>query len=180
MTTATTLVNERIAKRFKLYDTDRDGVIRCADLENEALSIVQAFGESESSEKGAAIRDSYLNMWDFIADTVGVDRMEPVTLQQFTDFVQEQILESGATEYFRVLLPTIEAILELADTDGNGQLSLAEFTRWLDAMGVDRNSAELAFRILDIDEDGQLNTFELREAMRMYYEGKLDAPLLGH
>jgi Ca2+-binding EF-hand superfamily protein len=179
MTTATTHASERIKQRFKLYDVDRNGTIERSDLEAEAKRIIKAFGETENSTKGRATREAYLGLWEFMADKTGVGSRGSVTLEQFTDFTQQHVLSQGAAGYARVLKPAIAAMVELADTNDDGKLNPTEFTRCLDAIGVDRSSADESFRKMDANRDGYLDTDELVNAMREYHEGRLDVPLLG-
>ena len=179
MTTATTLSNERIVQRFQLYDVNRDNVIERADLEAEAQRIIDAFGESPDSPRGSALLEAYRALWEFMAEKTGAGSTGSVNLDKFTTFTQQPILGPGSAGFARVLRPTVSAMVALVDTDGDGRVSPPEFTRWLNAIGVDRASAEQAFQVLDVNRDGQLDTDELVNAVREYHEGRLDVPLLG-
>jgi Ca2+-binding EF-hand superfamily protein len=179
MTTATTQATERIKQRFKLYDVDHNGKIERSDLEAEAKRIIKAFGENENSDKGRATREAYMGLWEYMADKTGVGSRGSVTLEQFTDFTQKHVIAQGAAGYARVLRPAITAMLQLADTDDDGKLNPSEFTKCLDAIGVDRTSADESFRKMDANRDGYVDTDELVNAMREYHEGRLDVPLLG-
>jgi len=178
MTTAT-IANERITQRFKLYDVDRDNAIERSDLEAEAQRIVQAFGESQDSPRGRAVTEAYRGLWEFMAEKTGVGSNGSINLDQFTTFVQQQIIGPGAAGFARVLRPTVSAMVDLADTDGDHQVNPPEFSRWLNAIGVDRSVAEDVFRRLDTNNDGYLSTDELVDAVRDYHEGRLDVPMLG-
>lgn len=179
MTTATTIANERITQRFRLYDVNQDNKIERSDLEAEAQRIVQAFGESPNSPRGHAVTEAYRGLWEFMAEKTGVGSSGSISLDRFTTFVQQNIIGPGAAGFARVLRPTVSAMVELADTDGDGQVNPPEFGRWLNAIGVDRSVTDSAFQSLDTNGDGYLDTDELVNAVRDYHEGRLDVPLLG-
>ncbi|RSM55163.1 signal transduction protein [Amycolatopsis sp. WAC 01376] len=178
MTTATQ-VHQRIEQRFKLYDKNNNGAIERDDLEAEANRIIKAFGEAENTPKASALKEAYSGLWEYMSQQTGAGPDGAITLEQFEQFSQRNIVAQGDAGFARVLRPTIEAIVNLVDTDGDGQVNPPEFKRWLKAIGVDASSADEAFALLDVNGNGQLDTDELVKAVRDYHAGKLDVPLLG-
>ncbi|GGR65513.1 EF-hand domain-containing protein [Streptomyces roseolus] len=102
-----------------------------------------------------------------------------LTPEQFNRIAEEHILENGGAGFNRVVKPTIQAIVELVDVDGDGQVNPAEFKSWLDAIGVSDVEPAQAFRQIDTDGDGQLSVEELVQAVRAFHLGQIDVPLLG-
>jgi Ca2+-binding EF-hand superfamily protein len=174
MTTA--VQNDRLRQRFQKWDVNRNGVVERSDYEAEAKRILQAFGEPPTSPKGRALMDAYLGMFDQMSQAVGA---EEIAEDQFVDYVESQMFEQGDAGFNRVLRPTITAIVNLCDTDGDGEVSPNEFSRWLKAVGVPESQAAQAFRKLDKDGSGNLSADELVEAVRDFHAGTLDVPLLG-
>ncbi|MFC7928976.1 EF-hand domain-containing protein [Streptomyces cinereoruber] len=119
-------------------------------------------------------------MWGFFADKADIDEQTgALTPEQFNHIAEEHVLENGGAGFGRVVTPTIRAMVELVDVDGDGQVNPAEFKSWLDAIGVrDVNPLE-AFAQIDADGDGELSVGELVEAVRAYHLGDIDVPLLG-
>ncbi|MBC6451514.1 EF-hand domain-containing protein [Actinokineospora xionganensis] len=169
----------RLKRRFELWDSNGDGTIDRTDYETEARRILKAFGEQETSPKGRALLSAYLGMWDKLASQAKVGAQGKVTLEQFTDVSEREIVEGGDAGFDRNLRPTIEAIVNMCDTDGDGEVNPAEFKRWMRAVGVDERQADSAFRQIDSNGNGQLTVEELVTAVRDYHQGVNDVPLLG-
>ncbi|GAA3167934.1 MULTISPECIES: EF-hand domain-containing protein [Streptomyces] len=167
---------ERLQKRFDLYDTDNDGQIGRADLENEARRIVEAFGEPADSPRAQLLLHAYPTLFDYLSDRAGAG--DTLTKDQFVQVAEEHVLAEGPAGFARVLLPSIHGMVQLADTDGDGQISPPEFQKWLQAINADTDAAA-AFQAVDTDGDGQLSVQEIVDAVGRYHAGELDAPLLG-
>ncbi|MEU5384355.1 EF-hand domain-containing protein [Kitasatospora cineracea] len=178
MTTSVQL--DRAQKRFDLWDVNGDGQIDRTDWEAEAKRILQAFGEAPASPAARQLSDAYLGMWSFFADKAGIDEHTgALTPEQFNHIAEEHVLENGGAGFGRVVKPTIQAMVELVDVDGDGQVNPAEFKSWLDAIGVSSVDPSEAFRQIDANGDGQLSVEELVQAVRAYHLGEIDVPLLG-
>ena len=175
MTTA--VRNDRLKQRFQKWDVNGNGYIERSDYEAEAQRIIKAFGETPTSPKARALLDAYLGMYDQMARKVGA--RQGVTEEQFIQYVESQMFEQGDAGFNRVLRPTITAIVNLCDTDGDGLVSPAEFKRWLNAVGVPATEADQAFRKLDTDGDGNLSVEELTQAVKDFHAGTSDVSLLG-
>ncbi|TDV57500.1 EF-hand domain-containing protein [Actinophytocola oryzae] len=174
MTTA--VQNDRLRQRFQKWDVNGNGVIERSDYEAEALRILQAFGEPPSSPRGRSLMEAYFELFDRMARAVG---SAEITEDQFIDYIEEQVFSHGDAGFNRVLRPTISAIVNICDTDGDGEVSPAEFGRWLWAVGVPDAQAVETFRRLDKSGNGRLSSDELVVAVRDFHAGKLDIPLLG-
>lgn len=170
---------ERLRQRFELYDTDGDGRIGRRDLEEEARRIVRAFGESEHSPKAQALLHAYPHMWDYMTQEAGIAAGQTLSLEQFVKIADTQMLSAGAAGFGTMLRPSIRAMVDLCDVDGDGQVNPEEFRTWLGAIGDNRIDADEAFRKVDADGNGQLSVEELVAAVGQYHAGELDAPLLG-
>ena len=171
--------DSRLKRRFQLWDANGDGTIDRTDYETEARRLLQNFGEQEGSPKGRRLFTAYLSMWDKLAEMTGVGPYGAVTEEQFMQAADSEVVRGGDAGFDRSLRPTIEAIVDLCDTDGDRKVSPQEFAKWLQAIGVDKATADEAFRKLDANRDGFLDTDELINAVREYHEGRLDVPLLG-
>lgn len=179
MAMTTAVKSDRLKKRFEKWDVNGNGRIEKADYEAEAHRIIDAFGEEPSSPQARALIDSYVAMYEFLASKAGVDANGSMTEDQFLSVVEAQVFAEGDAGFNRVVRPTVAAMVGLCDTDGDGEVSPAEFRRWLEAIGVDASSAVEAFRTIDVNNNGTLTVDELVGAVRAYHFGTLDVPLLG-
>ncbi|AMW08813.1 signal transduction protein [Streptomyces qaidamensis] len=170
---------ERLRQRFALYDTNGDGRVGRGDLEAEARRIVEAFGEPEDSPKAQALLHAYPHMWDYMMQRAGRDAGQDLSVEQFVEIADAQMLSQGAVGFSNMLRPSIRAMVDLCDVDGDGQVDPQEFRKWLAAIGNDRIDADEVFRQVDADGNGQLSVEELVAAVGKYHAGELDAPLLG-
>ena len=165
----------RLEERFRLWDANGNGVIERSDFESEADGIISALG-AQGSSGGTELKRAYLAMFDHLANAAGTDRMDKA---KFLQVAEREIISKGDTGFATVVAPTIQAIVNVLDTDGDGEVSPSEMTKWFAAIGLDQSAADEAFRQLDADGSGQLSVTELVDAVRDYHLGRNDIPLLG-
>ncbi|GAA2786732.1 EF-hand domain-containing protein [Crossiella cryophila] len=177
MTTA--VKNERQIQRFKKWDVNGNGRIERSDYEAEARRIINAFGENETSPRGRAVLDAFIGMFEYQATEAGVGAHGSLTEQQFLDVNEKLMFRDGDVGFSRLLRPTIRAIVDLCDTDGDGEVNPAEFKKWMKAIGVPVSDADASFRAIDSNGNGSLSVEELVNAVRDFHNGTLDVPLLG-
>ncbi|WHT22851.1 EF-hand domain-containing protein [Crossiella sp. CA-258035] len=177
MTTA--VKNERQIQRFKKWDVNGNGRIERSDYEAEAMRIIKAFGESPESPRGRAVRDAFIGMFEYQASEAGVGPNGALTQDQFLAVNEKLMFKDGDVGFSRLLRPTIRAIVDLCDTDGDGEVNPAEFKTWLKAIGVSGADADSAFQAIDTSGNGSLSVDELVNAVRDFHYGTLDVPLLG-
>ncbi|WP_309110867.1 EF-hand domain-containing protein [Saccharothrix sp.] len=177
MTTA--VRNTRLEKRFDKWDVNGNGRIERSDLEAEAQRIVKAFGESPQSPNGRAVIDSFVHTFEYLAQRAGVGPNGALDKGQFLRVIETEVFQSGDAGFGRVVRPMIQSILNLCDTDGDGEVSQAEFGKWMKAVGVDPSQATQSFQQIDVNGNGKLTVEELVQAVKAYHFGTLDAELLG-
>ncbi|WP_017569724.1 EF-hand domain-containing protein [Nocardiopsis halotolerans] len=174
MTTATK-ANSRLEERFRLWDANGNGVIERSDFETEANDIVSRLG-AEGSAKGDQLKQAYLAMFDHLAQAAGTQRMSQ---EQFVQAAEQEIISKGDAGFASVVQPTIQAIVDVLDVSGDGEISPEEMQKWFAAIGLEGAAADRAFSELDTDGSGKLSTAELVSAVRDYHLGRNDIPLLG-
>lgn len=174
-----TVQEERLERRFALWDNDNDGDVDKSDYKAEAEEILSNLGADAGSPKGKAVMDAYLGMWDYLAEKAGVGSDGALSLDQFKSVVHGEVLEAGNAGFANVVRPTIQAIVSLLDKNGDNQISPTEFNGWMSAIGVDPSQGEDAFHQIDTNGNGYLSVDELVNAVRDFHAGTLDVALLG-
>ncbi|MFJ8973807.1 EF-hand domain-containing protein [Streptomyces anulatus] len=177
----TSVQNDRVQGSFAGWDAGGDGRIDRADWEADAKRVLHAFGEAPTSPAGRALSAAYLGLWDFLAKKAGIDaHTGALTPEQFKAVADDHIVGNDGADFAKALTPAIKALIELADSDGDGQINPREFMTWLKAVGVRTSEMGTPFAQIDTSGNGQLSTEELVQAVRAYYLGEVDVPLLGH
>ncbi|MEU5856920.1 EF-hand domain-containing protein [Nocardiopsis dassonvillei] len=175
MTTATK-ANSRLEERFRLWDANGNGAVERSDFESEANDIVSRLG-AEGTAQGNELKSTYLAMFDHLASAAGTQRM---SREQFVQAAEQEIISKGDAGFASVVQPTIQAIVNVLDVDGDGEISPTEMQKWFAAIGLQGADADRAFADLDADGSGKLSTSELVDAVRDYHLGRNDIPLLGN
>jgi Ca2+-binding EF-hand superfamily protein len=172
--TTATKTTSRLEERFRLWDVNGNGVIERSDLAAEADGIISRLG-AEGTPRGDALKAAYPAMFDRLSRSAGTDRM---SRDQFVEVATRDMI-SGEDGFAEVARPTLQATMDVLDTDGDGEISRSETREWLDAVGVSAQDADRVFDDLDADGSGTLSAAELVDAVRDYHLGRNDIPRLG-
>lgn len=159
------LLERKLAKRFQLLDIDGDGYITRDDYEQLTQRLLDAYPERADGPIADRLRSGYLELWQQLARTADADGDGRVSPAEYRKAVASAGQGSG---FERVTRPVAQSVLELADTDGDGTMSLTECARLLGAFGVAEEEAEQFFRRADTDGDGELTVEELLAAEREF------------
>lgn len=173
--TVGTKENQRLQQRFRLWDRNNDGFIERSDFEAEADALITRLGAAGTA-KGIALKGAYVGMFEHLARAADSTR---ISLDQLIQVIDQNIVPMTPAGFANAVAPAIRAIVEVLDTDGDGEVGPAEMAKWFDVIGLEKSLAEDAFRQLDSDGTGKLSVTELVNAVRDYHLGKHDIPLLG-
>lgn len=172
------LVNERLSQRFRLWDTDGDGVLERSDLEQEATRIAGAFGKPAKSQEARALKDAFARLFDYHTREARVGSNDSITQDAFLR-INEALIKQGPAAFKSVLGPVVTAVIGLCDKNADGRINQDEFRSWLNGIGVPDSESENIFQQLDTNRSGELSEDELLEAVRKFHFGELEFGLLG-
>jgi Ca2+-binding EF-hand superfamily protein len=164
---ATDLQVLKIDRSFSYIDADGNGAITRDDLQGLGARLLAGFGASPAGAQGRRVADSFDRLWDTLADMADLDRDGRITPDEYRSSVVSSFIDGDRFE--PVFRPAIEAVLAVADTDGDGLLQPQEFLLVHEAFGRSEQDSEYAFAALDLDGDGALGCAELLHAVRDYY-----------
>jgi predicted esterase/Ca2+-binding EF-hand superfamily protein len=147
--------------RFSLFDADGDGRLTRDDYEVFALRLAQSFGEPPGSPLAKAVRRGYETLWQAVAAGSDTDADGAVTQAEFLRW-----LDSAPDSFDTEVRPLADAVLSLADRDGDGLLGIAELARLLQACDLPADRVATVFEALDQDLGGSVSVAELAATVR--------------
>ncbi|MCG8927856.1 EF-hand domain-containing protein [Lentzea sp. CC55] len=165
----TPFLDRRLSHRFSTYDTDQDGHVQRADFELACTRLTSAFGLDAGDERAQRLHEQLLGVWEHLAAMTDVNDDGQISLAEYKSAFVRGLL--GRPEAFDdVYVPYLDALLAVADHDGDGRLGLEEHVRWSQAMmDVSEADARAVHARLDHDGDGLIGTEDLLAAWRGYY-----------
>ena len=158
----------KLARRFETLDVNGSGTLRLSDYLRIASRLSQAFGLSADDDRVTALTTAYRRMWWTLmtdGDVNGDRRVDP---EEFAAAIAKGLI--AQPENFDVMLrPTMEAVFDAADVNGDGRMDGAELRAMLGAYGVPEEAMDAA--VAHVVPEGGLDREGFVEANREYYVG---------
>ncbi|WP_062430660.1 EF-hand domain-containing protein [Herbidospora daliensis] len=160
--------SRKMHKFFTLLDADGDDVLTLADFTAAANRAATAFGWSPASDESIAIRQSYTALWQEVYAPMDLDGDAGLDFHEYLTAHRKTIL--GLPDGYQRVQPVAQAFLQLADTDGDGVLTRAEYVTTMNsAFGLPEEDGEHAFDQLDAANAGALSFGEVHRAVEGYF-----------
>jgi Ca2+-binding EF-hand superfamily protein len=166
---STALLKRKLATSFRRLDTDDNGYAERADFQDVGARLIHGFGQSPTSPKGRAVAARLEAVWAELAAYADTDRDGRISSAEYEHGMTKAFIEGPGFD--PVFHPAAEAVAELCDTDGDGQVRREEFEVMQRAFNTPPSDIAAAFERMDTDGDGTLSTEELVAAIRAYYIG---------
>lgn len=170
-------VTAKIRAGFDHLDRDGDGTLTEHDHVLMGQDVARTLGYAAGSAEEQAVVDAYLHIWNGLHTAHAADAAAGISKDEFTASVSTLSTDAGKAD--EVLGGLADAVMKAADADGNGQLSVAEYTAFVQGHAPGLADAEVreAFGHLDRDGDGHLTRTELRQTVIEYFtSADPDAP----
>jgi Ca2+-binding EF-hand superfamily protein len=162
-------LDRKLTKRFKCWDTNNSGTITRQDFRNAADRMVHEFGTAPNRPDAQALSERCMQVWHALSDIADLNADGSITEEEFKKAFTSLILDEP-DNFDKAYTPLIDALFAIADTDGDGQVSKAEYVRYYNAfLNVPEGDSSEAFRKLDQDGSGKLSRSELIESVRDFY-----------
>jgi hypothetical protein len=173
----TPFLDRRLSRRFSSYDSDQDGFVERADFDLASARLTEAFGLTPQDLHAKRFHEQLLGVWGHLAAMTDTNDDDRISLAGYKSAFVRGLL-GRPEEFDDVYVPYLDALLAVADHDGDGFLGVDEHVRWSGAlMNVSEADARAAHARLDHDGDGLIGTEDLLAALRAFYFSEdLDGP----
>ncbi|MGW7084486.1 EF-hand domain-containing protein [Streptomyces sp. NPDC054871] len=169
MVKPSTFLDRKLSRRFSTYDTDGDGFIERADFETSVARLGEAFGHGAGSGPVARLRELSIGLWEHLARVADADKDGRISEAEYKAAFAAGLLETPKS-FDEGYIPFLDAIMDIADADGDGKLTREEQVRWTGAlMNLPEADAREVFGRLDRNADGAIGRDEILDAIREFY-----------
>ena len=158
------LRRSKLAARFAQHDVDGDGFLEESDYQTLARLLGDRLDATPAARE--AISAGFADQWRQLCTHADIDGDGRVSLAEYTSAMGAGIA-GDADGLDRAVLQTTRAVVQAADSDGDGYLDFPDYERLAALLRVE-HAAE-GFQLLDADADGRLSHDEITAAVRDFY-----------
>lgn len=179
MSTMSSFLERRLARRFRAHDHDGNGFLERSDFEKAAVRMAEEFGHGPESPARQRFIEISLGVWQHLQKAADLNADGRISLAEYKTAFAAGLLETPES-FTQGYVPYINAVVDIADQDRDGKLTASDQVRWVGSlMQVAEQDAREGFRRIDKDNDGLISGSEVVEAIRGYYfDESADSP--GH
>ncbi|MGH3873462.1 MAG: EF-hand domain-containing protein [Pseudonocardiaceae bacterium] len=160
-------VKRKLSIAFYRFDYDKDGVVAENDFVQLGQEVAKLQGLDADSVEAASVIEAHRAWWDaYFKDADGDDDGQ-VTIEEYFAAVDAWV--GGNPDALSHAIASNGLVFDTIDQDGDGKLSLNEFSLYLQAYGLATTDAATAFGHLDLDGDGYISRDEFAKNMSEYY-----------
>jgi Ca2+-binding EF-hand superfamily protein len=159
-------LKNRLELQFDKLDRDGNGYIEIADYDEAADEVCRSLGADPQSPKAQRFRTEYRSLFNRLVELLETDKDNRISREEFLAGL-EGIWDQIAG--YDVLKPLSAATFDLVDQNGDGAVSLDEFSKVASAYGVPKSEYEALFRRHDKNKDGDLAANEMHEFIAEYF-----------
>jgi Ca2+-binding EF-hand superfamily protein len=163
-----TLLSRKHDRSFGHLDRNGTGFIERNDIIGLGERVLSAVDEPAGSPRGKELLEAFAGVWRVLVAACDHDTDGKLDAREYHIGMTWAFVEDPAG-YNRVFQPAVIALMELADTDGDGSLQPGEFRALQTAFGTPEGEIGEAFASLDRDNSGSLTIDELLRAARQFY-----------
>jgi EF-hand domain pair len=169
MVDMTDFLERRLARRFRSHDHDGNGFLQQRDFELAAVRMAEEFGHGPESPARQKLIAISLGLWEHLQKVADLDTDGRISLDEYKAAFAAGMLETPET-FRQNYVPYIDAVLDIADIDRDGRLTVSDEVRWMGSlMNVPEQVSRDAFYRIDQDNDGFITVNDLVETIRGYY-----------
>ena len=161
-------IRKRLVRFYNVYDSNGDGVITQADAEKSLNNLAALRNYKKGSAEYESFRAGFLVYWNDLLKAVDADQNSEITLEEWLIY-HEQLIKNEH-KAMQTVLPSVFAMFDVVDVDGNGSISMNEYKDFMIAFGVpDKWIGDEVFDKLDVNKAGSISRKELGELVDQMY-----------
>ncbi|RPI06941.1 MAG: EF-hand domain-containing protein [Ignavibacteriae bacterium] len=169
-------IRKRLVRFYNVFDADGDGYITQVDAERSLGNLAALRGYKKGSPDYESFRAAYLIYWNDLLEATDLDQNSEITEEEWLQYHEE--LLTNKSKAMQTILPSVFALFDVMDADGNGSISMTEYRNFMHAFGVpDKWIGDEVFQKLDINKDGSISKKEMGEVVdQMYFNPDPSCP----
>ncbi|MGA5198741.1 EF-hand domain-containing protein [Streptomyces exfoliatus] len=162
-------LQRKLARRFATFDTNHDGYIDHTDFASACDRLAVAFQLAPDAPALKHMRELSDGLWHHLSQAADTDADGRISLTEYQTAFAAGLLVTPAS-FDAGYMPFLDALMNIADQDGDGKLTRDEQVRWSGAlMGLPEADAREVFGRLDRDADGLISRDDMLQAIREFY-----------
>jgi Ca2+-binding EF-hand superfamily protein len=159
---------KKFTHMFGFHDNNGDGYMEMSDHLLNGERACQLRGYAADSPEATALMDKTRQIGEMFMQNMDTDGDGRVALQEWLHF-HDQMMSAPREHYLGGLYGGIQMMLDLADADGDDQLSPAEYGYFLKIFHIEYPDIPGNFARLDLNGDGYISKSELMALMDQWY-----------
>ena len=156
-----------LQRRFAVIDTDGNGVWQRKDCEQLTRRLCDSFGHPVDSGPGQAVAAGQDALFDALLRHMDANGDREITPDEFAAAFGWRIEDRPGFD--TAVRTAVQALVQVADRDGNGLLDAAEYAELTAVYGASADDAARAFARLDLDRNGVLDGVEFTTAISQFF-----------
>lgn len=168
------LQKRKLTALFHHHDRDEDGFLTKADYEGFAKRVCELWNYPPGTREYETAYAQNVAVWDYVRDVADKDKDERISLDEF--LASYDVTLNDETLFDRMLVQYGKTILQLGDLDRDGKMSGREYVAFMGCYGLPKETAQEAFRHLDLDSSGYLTLDEVMQRGSEFYGDDPNAP----
>ncbi|HSN96872.1 MAG TPA: EF-hand domain-containing protein, partial [Candidatus Nanopelagicales bacterium] len=129
----TDFLERRLTRRFRAHDHDSNGFLQRRDFELSAVRMAEEFGHGPGSPARQKLVEISLGLWEHLRKVADLDADGRISLAEYKAAFTAGLLETPDS-FDHGYVPYINAVVDIADQDGDGKLTVSDEIRWMGSL----------------------------------------------
>lgn len=161
------LQKKKITKFFHMYDVNGDGIINKADFQKIIDNMSHIKGYKQGSSAYEAFANKYFSLWNELEKLADKNSNGEISKDEFLQYNENLIIHKDS--FNSVWGELGNYAFQIADSDGDEQITVEEYRDLLTAHNMNPSEAETIFSKLDLNGDGYISKQEFLQIVYDYF-----------